>query len=401
MARPRKAGNKDLPDNLYVLKNGYFVYYRPDKQKGEQGHSIAMGGERGEAIKAAKILNAELVPASGLANKVLEALQGPVTKFAEHLEYMRKFWVEQGEKGKLSIKTVKRYLQQLKHIETKFGDRIVDVGPDPKHKISVKEVADFLDSFSVNMRKLYRGQLSVIFQHAITRGIVELGKNPAEATLKVSVEVKRKRLTLEAFKAIRAQALPYIQNAMDIALQTLQRESDIVTMNRSNIVEHDGKRFLRVTPEKTKRHNVHLELEVTPTLDAILHRCFESTVTTLKTNQPSYFVHYPFQNGSLRRMANKPLKGVTLSKEFAYARERAIQAGFKFMVLDDDGKPVREMTKEELPTFHEIRALGAKLYEQAGIDPQPLLGHTTAQMTRVYLDRHKVTWVQSTAGLSV
>ena len=45
------------------------------------------------------------------------------------------------------------------------------------------------------------------------------------------------------------------------------------------------------------------------------------------------------------------------------------------------------------PTLHEVRALGAKLYEEKGIDPQILLGHLDPKMTRLYLDRHKVQWV--------
>jgi hypothetical protein len=37
----------------------------------------------------------------------------------------------------------------------------------------------------------------------------------------------------------------------------------------------------------------------------------------------------------------------------------------------------RDMYKsQERPTFHEIRSLGIKLYEDAGVDAQALAGHT-------------------------
>ncbi|VAW60027.1 hypothetical protein MNBD_GAMMA08-2930 [hydrothermal vent metagenome] len=44
------------------------------------------------------------------------------------------------------------------------------------------------------------------------------------------------------------------------------------------------------------------------------------------------------------------------------------------------------------PSFHEVRALGAELYRQAGWAEdsiQQLLGHTNAKMTQTYLDRHR------------
>jgi integrase len=53
------------------------------------------------------------------------------------------------------------------------------------------------------------------------------------------------------------------------------------------------------------------------------------------------------------------------------------------------------------PSFHEIRALGAKLYEDARISPQQLLGHTNPKTTRIYLDRHEVKWVEIDAGLVI
>ena len=54
---------------------------------------------------------------------------------------------------------------------------------------------------------------------------------------------------------------------------------------------------------------------------------------------------------------------------------------------------------EQHPSFHEIRALGAWLYQQAGIDPQALLGHTSQKTTRVYLDRHQVEYLEVDAGI--
>jgi len=76
-----------------------------------------------------------------------------------------------------------------------------------------------------------------------------------------------------------------------------------------------------------------------------------------------------------------------LTREFARIRDE--------QCLFDDLDP------ESHPSFHEIRALGADLYRQAGT-PEPiiqrLLGHTTAAMTAHYLDGHD-TVIQVRAGV--
>jgi len=55
-----------------------------------------------------------------------------------------------------------------------------------------------------------------------------------------------------------------------------------------------------------------------------------------------------------------------------------------------------------LPTFHEIRALGIKLYRDQGIEPQRLAGHSTAKMTSNYDSGHdEIRWVEVSAELQI
>jgi enterobacteria phage integrase len=56
---------------------------------------------------------------------------------------------------------------------------------------------------------------------------------------------------------------------------------------------------------------------------------------------------------------------------------------------------------EERPTFHEIRALGIKLYEDQGIDAQALAGHKSRVMTDKYKKGHEITWTEVVAGLKI
>jgi integrase len=66
-----------------------------------------------------------------------------------------------------------------------------------------------------------------------------------------------------------------------------------------------------------------------------------------------------------------------LSRSFAQAR--------------DDSKAYDDMPAGERPTFHEIRALGAWLYEQQGFEQeyiQGLMGHAEVKMTGHYQPGH-------------
>jgi integrase len=76
-----------------------------------------------------------------------------------------------------------------------------------------------------------------------------------------------------------------------------------------------------------------------------------------------------------------------LSKAFAAVRDR-------LPIFND-------IPAEKRPTFHEIRSLGTKLYEDQGIDAQSLLGHTNRAMTEKYKDGHEVEWTEVTASLVV
>lgn len=45
------------------------------------------------------------------------------------------------------------------------------------------------------------------------------------------------------------------------------------------------------------------------------------------------------------------------------------------------------------PTFHEIRALAAHLFDIKGIDPQSRMAHTDAKSTKIYTQNH-IEWVE-------
>ncbi|MDK1313518.1 hypothetical protein [Pseudoalteromonas ardens] len=51
------------------------------------------------------------------------------------------------------------------------------------------------------------------------------------------------------------------------------------------------------------------------------------------------------------------------------------------------------LEKEKRPTFHEIRALAAHLFDTQGVDPQSRMAHTDAKSTKIYTKNH-IEWVE-------
>ncbi len=64
-----------------------------------------------------------------------------------------------------------------------------------------------------------------------------------------------------------------------------------------------------------------------------------------------------------------------------------------FSELRDRIGVAAELPIKERPTFHEIRALAAHIFERQGIDPQARMAHSDAKSTKIYTQNH-VEWVE-------
>ena len=210
------------------------------------------------------------------------------------------------------------------------------------------------------------------------KGLVD--ENLPEATIPKDEEVKRKPLTLEAFNAVRQKSPQWFKNAMDLALESLQSRAEIASAQFSNI-EGDAWRIIR---KKTKSHGIsaRLEIKMWPQLKAVVARCRNDVASP-------YIVHKRPEKNKPR---NKGAKGRThptqvmaegLSRRFAKSRSKT-----DFF---------EGWSKEELPTFHEIRALGADLKRKQGWPEdriQKLMAHSDKEMTAHYLDKHEMPWTR-------
>ena len=218
------------------------------------------------------------------------------------------------------------------------------------------------------MAQAIRSVMCDVFRESIIEGWST--NNPAESLRDPAPQVKRARLTLEQYQQIQ----PLIEHAWAkrgamLALHTGQRISDVVSIRRADI--HDG----HVWVQQIKTGN-KVAIPLSLTLNG---RSLESVIASCRDDVLSqYVVHYP--TGS--KAAGKKVNATQLTREFAAARDKAgIDWG--------DKSPA---------TFHELRSLAERLYNEAGIDTQALLGHKDIRSTQTYKDRRGAEWIMVKSG---
>ncbi len=308
-----------------------------------------------KACDAARYLNAKLMQRGELVDRVIGSdvtARDLVSDFERHLH----------ESGKAK-KTIAERMYHLAHFAAAMKRR-------PLADIDIGDVAGFLDPLSPPTSNRHRGTLIRFFSYARSKGAIEW--NPAEPTIPRREEVQRKRLTLTQYRAIFSCATFPIQNAMSLSLQTLQARAEIIGLHWSDVKDNE----LIVTRGKTAARSdaAWLAIGIGPELAAAIERCKEDHVLS------PFMVHQ--SRRSNRARIGRGFTANSISRGFREARTRAAH---------EDSSLFPGMSVPELPTFHEIRALGAHLYREAGWpdeEIQRLLAHSNAAMTRHYLAGH-------------
>ncbi|EBE1623371.1 integrase [Salmonella enterica] len=347
----QKRYDANLPKNLTYRKNDKAFYWRNPLTKKE----IALGqisrrDAIAQAIEANNFIAQKYTPVA-----LIEILKGTdsltVTKWIERYEILL-------QRRNLSANTYKIRGNQLATIREKMGGMLLA-------EVTTKHVATFLETWieggKNTMAGAMRSVLSDMFREAVVEG--HITQNPVEPTRAPKIEVARDRLRLDVYRKIRetAEKLPaWFPLAMDLALITGQRREDIANMKFSDIV--DGR--LHVTQIKTGMKiafPLSLTLEVPGLrLGTVIDRCRLVSRTDfmisagIRKNSPTGNIH---PDG--------------LTKKFVKARKIT---GVKF--------------SDNPPTFHEIRSLAGRLYkdERGEEFAQKLLGHTSENTTKLYLD---------------
>jgi integrase len=376
--RPRKSGRRDWPPNLYCDRRGGESYYR--YRNPITGRCTAFGRDRDEAMKAARLLNArvEETRVTAKAEEVAQKVLGPgdvsladfLDRFTQHI-----LPAKRSHRGKpLSPATLKEYGRMLDAVRAEMGTFAV-------RKIERRRVAEFLGSKPATTSNRYRALLSLVFKHAIAEGLCDV--SPVAATLPQPEVVERERLTLEVFRAIREAAEPWFRNALDLAIQTLQRREDLVEMRFGDI--RDGHLYVRQRKTSGRSDAGNVRIHVGPELKTVFDRCRDDIASP-------FLIHRRPQK--MRREYREQRDHWTQVTKEMLTRE--------FQRLRGELKVIQHMPMKKRPSFHEIRALGADQYRAAGwpeASIQRLLGHSTLRMTELYLDRHEERWVDAEARL--
>lgn len=356
---PRNARNRGLPSGLRE-RNGYWSWTDPDGREWGVGRL-----SRTEAIaEAAEALarftgNARVRLADRMDGTAQRTLGAWMAEFQKRLD-----------KRELAPASLKLYRTLTRRTLALLGEDSV------LERLTTRDIAAAIqkvqEAGKATMARSLRGFLSDAFRSAVAAGW--LAVNPVTVTDRVQVKVRRARLTLETFLAIRAVIKEvWAVNAMDLALLTAQRREDVLSMRFAD-VKGD---VLTVEQKKT---GARLAIPMSLRLDAVelsladvIRRCRSTGVIS------QFVIHQVAYSNRLRRGSQVSADRVT--KRFAETvRDHGLHIG--------PGSP---------PTFHEIRSLSKRLFRQQGnVDTKQLLGHKSDQKAALYDDARGAEWTRVT-----
>lgn len=388
MPRPRKVAGRIVT-----------YYYWRDPRDGQE-KPLQCPDDRGLAIRRAKELNA--LVARIQADTIVQDIAAipaqrragmPFNAWAVH--YLRRI-----EKRNLAANTMRSRKSIINQAVAKFQDR-------PMHELA-EDVAAFSTFFDelVNAGKARlavatRSTLIDVFSEAHATGTLASSlPNPVSLTMVPKAEVKRARLTLDAYQTIwpHCEELgkrigAWQPNSVLLAIVTGQRLEDVGIMQfkRGRDWEAAWLAFQRgekhpihpypfvednllwIVQQKTGalvRIPLALRLNaINLSVEEVIDRCRSSTVVS------RYMVHHTIPFG--HAPAGSAVHINTISRQFSEARKLS---GLTWE------------TSKTPPTFHELRSLSERLYRDQGIDTKKLLGHRHARMTEVYNDPRGAEW---------
>lgn len=206
-----------------------------------------------------------------------------------------------------------------------------------------------------------------IFNEAVLAGVIDT--NPAIHVKQLPAKIKRSRMTLEQWEAMRSVAAaspPWIGCMLQLALITGQRRADLQKMGPADI--WDG--HLHIIQQKT---GTRLALPLDLRLDCV------SLSLNCVVDECMYGMPGPT---FLRKSNGSPLSLGYMSTAF----NRVFQSACG-----------RWEAPGTAPSLHECRSLSERLYRAQGVDTKTLLGHRRQSMTDQYNDDrglHRGEWTR-------
>ncbi|MFW5397690.1 MAG: phage integrase family protein [Candidatus Accumulibacter regalis] len=364
----RQRNRRTWPRGLEEPRPGYYVWAPPADVRGLVPNLPASGrisiGRVTLDVAIAQVIEAYM----SLAGRITERrLVHAIHDAPDTLDDWCLQYLDQIASRDITAETIATSRRRLRPVREALGHLQVQA-------VTTRHVSTYLATIASTPRtqQATRSLLNDLFREAMAAGWC--ATNPVEPTRAPRVATQRGRLSLEAFKAIHAWSLTnqpaWATRAMELAIVTAQRRGDIAAMTFGAV--KDGR--LLVAQQKSggsTKVSIPLSLrlnEIGWTVGDVIGRCRDAAVSR-------YLVHHSSAVG--RAKSGDKIRDMTLGQAFAEARDAA--------AVSVAGKTP--------PTFHEIRSLSLRLYDEQGVNTQALAGHKSADMTSVYRDVRGDEWI--------
>ncbi|ENY0896946.1 phage integrase Arm DNA-binding domain-containing protein [Enterobacter ludwigii] len=380
-ARPRKKEYRHLPDYLFFDKDrGVYKFTLVTGKKKNIGKDRAM------AIAIAREYNLRMRPelSPSVDNLIRESggVTGEAKPFADHVDHIMARAVEDERPSQSTLDDWNNDALRVKEF-------FINI---PTCDIELEHVNAYINKYhasaSANVQNRKVSFLKKLFSYAVDESLML--DNPAtRKKMRRTEEKKRQRLSLDHFMTIRRAAAPWLRTAMDLALQTTHARLEVSRIRYSIREPKNGicgcvwleqpesgiYGTLYIHRQKVqKKEASHVAIPIGDELKRIIDDSRDNVASP-------YVVH------------RIPERQVKRSKEVSHPTQVAPDyLSRSFSALRDSLGLCNHLKMDERPTFHEIRALAAHLFDKQGIDPQGRMAHSDSKSTKIYTQNH-IDWV--------
>ncbi|EBX1353614.1 recombinase [Salmonella enterica subsp. enterica serovar Okatie] len=380
-ARPRKREYRHLPDYLFFDRDrGVYKFILIT------GKKKTLGTDRAMCIAIAREYNQRMRPESApsIEGLIRESggIKGEGQPFAQHVDHIMERAIKDERPSQSTLDDWNNDALRVKE----FFEKI------PACDIELEHVNAYITQYhpdsSANVQNRKVSFLKKLFSYAVDESL--MFDNPATRKKMRRIDEKaRRRLTLDQFQAIRRAAEPWLRTAMDLAMQTTHARLEVSRIRYSISAPKNGVcgclwlpapengiyGTLYIHRQKVqKKEASHVAIPIGEELKRIIDNSRDNVASP-------FVVHrIPERNNKRSKEVSHPTQVAPdyLSRAFSSTRDR--------LGLCDN------MEMNERPTFHEIRALAAFLFDKQGIDPQGRMAHSDAKSTKIYTQNH-IDWV--------